>query len=117
MARVLQLSGRRVVAGIPILWLLVLFLIPFIIVFRISLSEVRLAIPPYTPLLTWHHGSPLLQLHWSSYAFLFTDSLYVSSYLYSLKVAAVSTLCSSRLMGRVYPDEGPSTAPGPPAPT
>jgi len=88
-----QLSGRRVVAGIPILWLLVLFLIPFIIVFRISFSEVRLAIPPYTPLLTWHHGSPSLQLHWSSYAFLFTDSLYVSSYLYSLKVAAVSTLC------------------------
>ncbi|HTD13173.1 MAG TPA: ABC transporter permease subunit [Steroidobacteraceae bacterium] len=89
----LQLSGRRVVAGIPILWLLVLFLIPFLIVFRISLSEVRLAIPPYTPLFTWHHGSPSLQLHWSSYAFLFTDSLYVSSYLYSLKVAAISTLC------------------------
>jgi putrescine transport system permease protein len=93
MLRIPQLSGRRVVAGIPILWLLVLFLIPFIIVFRISLSEVRLAIPPYTPLLAWHHGSPSLQLHWSSYAFLFTDSLYVSSYLYSLKVAAVSTLC------------------------
>jgi putrescine transport system permease protein len=93
MLRIPQLSGRRVVAGIPILWLLVLFLIPFIIVFRISLSEVRLAIPPYTPLLTWHHGTPSLQLHWSSYAFLFTDSLYVSSYLYSLKVAAGSTLC------------------------
>src|SRR5579863_8588886 len=93
MPRIPQLSGRRVVAGIPILWLLVLFLIPFLIVFRISLSEVRLAIPPYTPLFTWHHGSPSLQLHWSSYAFLFTDSLYVSSYLYSLKVAAVSTLC------------------------
>jgi putrescine transport system permease protein len=91
--RIPQLSGRRVVAGIPILWLLVLFLIPFLIVFRISLSEVRLAIPPYTPLFTWHHGSPSLQLHWSSYGFLFTDSLYVSSYLYSLKVAAVSTLC------------------------
>jgi len=93
MPRIPQLSGRRVVAGIPILWLLVLFLIPFLIVFRISLSEVRLAIPPYTPLFTWHHGAPSLQLHWSSYAFLFTDSLYVSSYLYSLKVAAVSTLC------------------------
>jgi putrescine transport system permease protein len=93
MARMSQLSGRRLVAGIPILWLLVLFLIPFIIVFRISFSEVRLAIPPYTPLFTWHHGSPSLQLHWSSYAFLFTDPLYVSSYLYSLKVAAVSTLC------------------------
>src|SRR2546430_5664827 len=81
------------VAGIPILWLLVLFLIPFIIVFRISFSEVRLAIPPYTPLLSWRHGSPVLQLHWSAYTFLFTDPLYVSSYLYSLKVAAVSTVC------------------------
>ncbi|HJX19830.1 MAG TPA: ABC transporter permease subunit [Steroidobacteraceae bacterium] len=93
MARLTTASGRRLVAGIPTLWLLVLFLIPFIIVFRISFSEVRLAIPPYTPLLTWRHGSPLLQLHLSAYRFLFTDALYVSSYLYSLKVAAVSTLC------------------------
>ena len=86
-------GGRRLIAGIPTLWLLLLFLIPFIIVFRISFSEVRLAIPPYTPLLSWHHGSPTLQVHWSAYSFLFTDSLYVSSYLYSIKVAAVSTLC------------------------
>ena len=57
--RLTTASGRRLVAGIPILWLLVLFLIPFIIVFRISFSEVRLAIPPYTPLLTWRHGSPV----------------------------------------------------------
>ena len=52
-----------------------------------------LAIPPYTPLLSWHHGAPHLEVHWSAYSFLFTDQLYVSSYLYSLKVAAVSTLC------------------------
>ncbi|MBV9696425.1 MAG: ABC transporter permease subunit [Gammaproteobacteria bacterium] len=88
-----QRAGRRIVAGIPLVWLLLLFLIPFVIVFRISFSEVRLAIPPYTPLLSWHHGAPALQLHWSAYSFLFTDALYVSSYLYSLKVAAVSTLC------------------------
>ncbi|HEY0766750.1 MAG TPA: ABC transporter permease subunit [Steroidobacteraceae bacterium] len=93
MARLTTASGRRLIAGIPTLWLLVLFLIPFIIVFRISFSEVRLAIPPYTPLLSWRHGSPALQLHWSAYTFLFTDPLYVSSYLYSLKVAAVSTFC------------------------
>lgn len=88
-----QRAGRRLVAGIPLLWLLLLFLIPFVIVLRISFSEVRLAIPPYTPLLTWHHGTPALQLHGSAYSFLFTDALYLSSYLYSLKVAAVSTLC------------------------
>ena len=91
--RLTQSAGRRLVAGIPILWLLLLFLIPFLIVFRISFSEVRLAIPPYTPLIAWHHGTPTLELHGSAYSFLFTDPLYVSSYLYSLKVAAVSTLC------------------------
>jgi putrescine transport system permease protein len=87
-----QAGGRRLIAGIPILWLLLLFLIPFIIVFRISFSEVRLAIPPYTPLISWHHGSPQLEIHGAAYSFLFTDPLYISSYLYSLKVAAVSTI-------------------------
>jgi putrescine transport system permease protein len=91
--RLSQAGGRRLVSGIPTLWLLLLFLVPFLIVFRISFSEVRLAIPPYTPLITWHHGTPALGVHWAAYRFLFTDSLYLSSYLYSLKVAAVSTLC------------------------
>jgi putrescine transport system permease protein len=91
--RLSETTGRRLVAGIPTLWLLLLFLVPFIIVFRISFSEVRLAIPPYTPLISWHHGRASLELHASAYSFLFTDPLYISSYLYSLKVAAVSTLC------------------------
>ena len=91
--RLSQAMGRRLIAGVPTFWLLLLFLIPFIIVFRISFSEVRLAIPPYTPLLSWHHGAPRIEVHWSAYSFLFTDPMYVSSYLYSLKVAAVSTLC------------------------
>jgi putrescine transport system permease protein len=93
LAALTRTPGRRLVAAVPTLWLLVLFLIPFLIVFRISFSEVRLAIPPYTPLIAWHHGAPSLELHASAYKFLFTDPLYVSSYLYSLKVAAVSTLC------------------------
>ena len=98
--RLSQATGRRLIAGVPTLWLLLLFLIPFLIVFRISFSEVRLAIPPYTPLLSWHHGAPRLEVHWSAYSFLFTDPMYVSSYLYSLKVAALSTL-SCLLIG--YP--------------
>ncbi|HZC86367.1 MAG TPA: ABC transporter permease subunit [Steroidobacteraceae bacterium] len=93
MPRLTLSAGRRLIAGIPTLWLLLLFLVPFLIVFRISFSEVRLAIPPYTPLIAWHHGGPILELHTSAYSFLFTDPLYISSYLYSLKVAAVSTLC------------------------
>jgi len=85
--------GRRVVLGIPTAWLIVLFLIPFIIVFKISFSEVRLAMPPYAPLFEWADGKPVaVKLNLSNYSFLFTDALYVSSYLYSLKVAAVSTV-------------------------
>jgi putrescine transport system permease protein len=79
--------------GVPSLWLLVFFLVPFLIVFKISFSEVRLAMPPYAPFFEWRHGLPVPKLHFANYGFLFTDPLYISSYLYSLKVAAVSTLC------------------------
>jgi putrescine transport system permease protein len=92
MAQLSNRAGRRLVTGIPSLWLLLFFLIPFLIVFKISFSQVRLAIPPYAPLIEWHNGWPVLQLHLSNYAFLFTDPLYINSYLYSLKVAAISTL-------------------------
>jgi putrescine transport system permease protein len=93
MAQLDNRAGRGLVAGIPLFWLLLFFLIPFIIVLKISFSEVRLAMPPYAPLLQWVHGLPQPRLHFGNYAFLFTDPLYISSYLYSLKVAAVSTFC------------------------
>ena len=85
--------GRRFVVAIPYLWLIVLFLIPFIIVFKISFSESRMAMPPYAPLIEWRDGAIVgIKLYLSNYRFLFTDRLYASAYLYSLKVAAVSTL-------------------------
>ena len=92
MAQMVSPAGRKLVAGIPIAWLTVLFLVPFLIVLKISFSEVRLAVPPYAPLFVQQHGLPIPQLHLSNYAFLLTDPLYASALLYSLKVAAVSTL-------------------------
>ncbi len=88
----MMLRGRRLVAGIPLVWLILLFLLPFLIVLKLSFSATRLAIPPYAPLLEWSQGLPHPALHLNNYAFLFTDPLYISAYLYSLKVAAVSTL-------------------------
>ncbi|MGA7538918.1 MAG: ABC transporter permease subunit [Steroidobacteraceae bacterium] len=85
-------AGRRLVIGIPALWLAIFFLIPFLIVLKISFAEPRLAIPPYTPLLIWLHGLPIPKFHLSGYLYLFTDPLYLRSYLYSVMVAAVSTL-------------------------
>src|SRR6204780_4822652 len=88
----LNQRGRRLVAGIPLGWMLLLFLLPFLIVLKLSFSEMRLAIPPYAPFLEWLNGLPHPALHINNYTFLFTDPLYISAYLYSLKVAAVSTL-------------------------
>ncbi len=45
--------GRTLVTGVPYLWLLLFFLVPFLIVLKISVSEMRLAMPPYEPLVTW----------------------------------------------------------------
>jgi putrescine transport system permease protein len=87
-----RFAGRQLVAGIPALWLAVFFLIPFLVVLKISFSEARLAIPPYAPLISWLHGLPVPQIHLSGYAYLFTDPLYLRSYLYSIMVAAVSTV-------------------------
>ena len=40
----------------PGLWLLVFFLVPCLIVLKISLSQTALAQPPYTPVFDWTEG-------------------------------------------------------------
>jgi putrescine transport system permease protein len=86
-------AGRWVVIGVPFCWLLLFFFAPFLIDLKISFAEVRVAIPPYSPLFEWaQNGMLAMRVHFNNYAFLFTDSLYISSYAYSLQVAAVSTV-------------------------
>ena len=38
--------GRKLVIAMPYVWLILLFLLPFLIVFKISLAEMARAIPP-----------------------------------------------------------------------
>jgi putrescine transport system permease protein len=84
--------GRRLVIGVPMLWLTLFFLVPFIIVLKIAFSEVRVAMPPFAPLWEWVSESMVqVRLNTANFKFLFTESLYISTYLYSLKVAAIST--------------------------
>jgi putrescine transport system permease protein len=80
----------------PYLWLLIFFLVPFLIVVKISLSQTALAIPPYTPLLDLSRGIDgirdfLSHLSFDNYRFIFSDSLYINAYISSIKIAAVST--------------------------
>lgn len=83
--------------AVPYLWLLALFLVPFLIVLKISLSDTALAIPPYAPTLDFSGGwaaikAFLAELDFENFEFLTTDDLYWKAYLSSLKIAAISTV-------------------------
>ncbi|MEJ8473635.1 ABC transporter permease subunit [Roseibium algae] len=89
--------GGWLLIAVPYLWLLIFFLAPFFIVFKISLSEIAVAIPPYLPTFDFADGMDGLRKGISSFSFdnylwLTEDDLYWKSYLSSLKIALISTL-------------------------
>ena len=86
------LSGKALVIAAPAIWLTVFFLVPLLVVFGISLTIKQFGRPPYTPLLTNEDGTVQLTLHLNNYIRLFTDGLYVSAYLSSIKIAFISTV-------------------------
>ena len=82
---------------VPYAWLVALFLVPFLIVVKISLSDPALAIPPYTPTLDLAAGWAgvrefFADLDMENFTFLTTDDLYWKAYLSSLQIALISTL-------------------------
>jgi putrescine transport system permease protein len=79
---------------VPYLWLAVFFLLPFLIVLKISLAEAIIAMPPYSAVLEWTGKGPRLTVTLENYAFLLTDRLYGIAYLNSLRLAFVATLCA-----------------------
>ena len=87
---------KWMVIAVPYIWLLLFFLIPFFIVFKISLSESEISIPPYAPVFDLTEGweaikAKFAELDFEKYAFIFSDELYTSAYWSSLKIAAVAT--------------------------
>jgi putrescine transport system permease protein len=87
---------RRLLIAVPYLWLLLLFLVPFGIVLKISLSDLALARPPYLPQIDvskgWEGFANFLSgLDFENYIWLTGDDLYWKAYLSSLRIAAIST--------------------------
>ncbi|WP_343563934.1 ABC transporter permease subunit [Kiloniella sp. b19] len=88
---------KRLLIATPYFWLLLLFLAPFGIVLKISLSDTAIALPPYSPTFDWSDGfSGLLslfrELDFENYLWLSEDPLYLNAYLSSLRIAATATL-------------------------
>lgn len=96
MARIASAVASRLVIIIPYAWLLFFFLIPFFIVFRISLSQTAVAMPPYTPVFDLAGGlsgilEGMREFSVDNYVWLTEDVLYFNAYVSSVVIAAVST--------------------------
>jgi putrescine transport system permease protein len=83
---------NRLTIGVPYLWLIIFFLVPFAIVFKISLSETAIQMPPYNPVFNGVDTAEKLKtLSIDNYTFLAEDPLYYRSYLSSISTAAIAT--------------------------
>ena len=82
-------GGRSAVIGIPYGWLLLFFLFPFLIVMKISVSEMETV--TFKDIFTVTDGVLALTLKFTNYVFITQDDLYFKTYLSSLKYAAVTT--------------------------
>src|SRR5215203_3049686 len=97
MQRLVAAVASRLVIAVPYLWLLVFFLIPFAIVFKISLSQTAIAMPPYVPVFDLGEGLSGLfggvrELSIDNYLWLTEDSLYFNAYMSSVVIAGISTI-------------------------
>ncbi|MFW8593739.1 ABC transporter permease subunit [Cribrihabitans neustonicus] len=85
---------RLLLIALPYAWLVALFLVPFVIVLKISLSDVALARPPYMPQFDWAEGigAFLSELDFENFVWLTQDDLYWKAYLSSLRIAFLATV-------------------------
>ena len=91
-------TGRTAVIGLPYAWLLVFFALPFLILVKISISEMENV--TFKDLISYKDGLLQLQLKLSNYVFITQDALYYKTYIASLQYAAATTvLC----LGIGYP--------------
>ena len=83
-------SGRAFVIGVPYLWLLAFFMFPFLIVLKISVSEIDGV--HFKDVLTFTDSVLALSLRLGNYVYITQDDLYFLTYLSSLKYAAITTV-------------------------
>ncbi|MBL4872315.1 MAG: ABC transporter permease subunit [Rhodobacteraceae bacterium] len=86
------LTGRMLIIAVPMIWLLVFFLAPFLVVMKISVADPMIARPPYSPLFVQGPDGWSIKATIGNYAYLWEDSLYINAYWSSIKIAFFSTV-------------------------
>ena len=107
-----QKLGRRFVIGVPYAWLLLFFVFPFLILLRISVTDMGNGVDPFAPLIETVNGSWHIMLRFHNYASIFSDTtpgtvglarlsdawaglgntIYMEAYKTSLRYAFLTTL-------------------------
>lgn len=91
MRRLLERNwGRKAVIGIPYLFLLLFFSLPFFVVLKISVSETEGV--QFKNLFDFIDGTLTLRLKLANYIFLATDPIYLDTYISSIRFAAICTV-------------------------
>ena len=85
-------SGRTLAIGLPFVFLLVFFMLPFLLVLKISFAESTLDVPPYSHLFSYTENKLAIQLAMESYITIIEDDIYISAYISSIRVAFFTTL-------------------------
>lgn len=83
--------GRSLVIGAPFLWMALFFLAPFLVVLKISMSE--MGVVAVEDVLTVADGVVKIALKYGNYLYLTEDERYLGAYLTSVKYAAITTAC------------------------
>ncbi|MDP2742988.1 MAG: putrescine ABC transporter permease PotH, partial [Hydrogenophaga sp.] len=94
----LPVPGKRFVIGVPYLWLIVFFFLPFLILLYISFVDMGGDIHPFKPL--WDASSGVLKLKYENYLSIFRSeegaplfrTLYVDAYLRSIWYALITAV-------------------------
>src|SRR5674476_564006 len=82
--------GKKALIGFPMAFLLISFLLPFLVVLKISVSEMDNVV--FKDLLVWADGILQLKIRLANYMFIVQDELYFKTYITSLKFAGITTL-------------------------
>ena len=82
--------GSRTLIGVPMFFLSAFFLLPFLVVFKISVSEMDTVF--FRDVLTWADGLVTIKINFANYFSLAQDGLYLGTYIRSLGYAAMTAL-------------------------
>lgn len=97
------MPGRRFVITVPYVWLLIFFVVPFLILLRISVTDMGNGVDPFAPLVEAIDGILRISLNYQTYLSIFEvtddagnvglgETIYLIAYMTSVKYAFWTTV-------------------------